>query len=207
MNEVEKSDTLVGAGQDCTKHQQKKQTDEREKEEYEKKKAEYEKKKAEYEKKKAEETISLILRQTDYDREMAEKKMKEWENNYINIIKEFMDPNFKENYLKKMKAPIKSVNQNVMGEIRNFMDDVNKQYTYRKRVSEYNQNRQTRFILACKQKLAKQIEKVKEIWPDAPDDCWKEVELQKLLLGYRGGSNFWEILYNKTFCDFHFMKK
>jgi len=205
MNEVEKSDTLVVSGQDCTKQQLEEQ--EKKKAEYEKKKAEYEKKKAEYEKKKAEETLSLILRQTDYDREMAEKKMKEWDNNYINIIKEFMDPNFKENYLKNMKAPIKSVNQNVMGEIRHFMDDVNRQYTYRKRVSEYNQKRQTRFILACKQKLVKQIEKVKEIWPDAPDDCWKEVELQKLLLGYRGKGNFCKVLYNKTFCDFHFVKK
>ena len=191
MNELEKSDTLVVSEQECTKQQLNEQ----------------EKKKAEYEKKKAEETLSLILRQTDYDREMAEKKMKEWDNNYINIIKEFMDPNFKENYLKKMKSPIKSVNQNVMGEIRHFMDDVNKQYTFRKRVSEYNQKRETQFILACKQKLAKQIEKIKEIWPDAPNDCWKEVELQKLLLGYRGEGNFCEVLYNKTFCDFHFVKK
>ena len=138
---------------------------------------------------------------------MAKKKMKEWDNNYINIIKEFMDPNFKENNSKKMEGPIRSVNQNVMGEIRHFMDDVNRQYTYRKRVSEYNQIRQTRFILACKQKFVKQIEKIKEIWPDAPDDCWKEIELQKLLLGYRGENNFWEVLYNKTFCDFHFVKK
>ena len=198
MSEVEKSDALVVAKRDCATQQKKDQ---------EKSKAEYEKKKAEYEKTKAEETISLILRQTDYDREMANKKMKERNNNYINIIKEFMDPNFKENYLKKMKAPIKSVNQNVMGEIRHFMDGVNKQYAYRKRVAEYNQKRQTQFILACKKKLATQIEKVKEIWTEAPNDCWKEIELQKLLLGYRGGGNFWEVLYNKTFCDFHFVEK
>ena len=117
------------------------------------------------------------------------KKLEQWDNNCIFVIKEFINPHFQE---KTKIAKCKGVNQNVMGEIRHFMDDVNRQYTYRKRVSEYNQKRQTRFILACKQKLAKQIEKVKEIWPDAPDDCWKEVELQKLLLGYRGKGNFCE---------------
>ena len=171
------------------------------------KKADWERKKAEYGKKKREETILLILRQTDYDEKTAIEKLKKWDNNYINIIKEFMNPNFKEKCLKNIPKSVKSVNQNVMGEIRYFMDDINRQYTYRKRVSEHKQKQHQQFILACKQKLVKQIEKVKEIWKDAPDDCWKDIELQKLLLGYRGAGDFWEVLYDKTFCDFHFGKK
>ena len=151
--------------------------------------------------------LDIIQRQTDYDREMAIKKMEEWDNNYIHIIKEFIDPKFKEKYSKKSAVQVKSINQNVMGEIRHFMDDVNRQYTHRKRVSEHRQEQQTRFIAACRQKLTKQIEKVKENWPDAPDACWKDIELQKLLFGYRGEGDLFEVLYDKTFCDFHFGKK
>ena len=59
------------------------------------KKEEWEKQKAEYEKKKREETIAMIRRQTDYDEEMAKRKLKEWNNNYINVIKEFINPDIK----------------------------------------------------------------------------------------------------------------
>ena len=212
MSESETTVTLAESQRDCTENnpeeQEKKKAEyEKKKAEYEKKKAEYEKKKAEYEKKKKEETILLVLRQTDYDREMAIKKMEEWENNYIHIIKEFIDPKFKEKYSKKSAVQVKSINQNVMGEIRHFMDDVNRQYTHRKRVSEHRQEQQNRFIAACRQKLTKQIEKVKENWPDAPDACWKDIELQKLLFGYKGNGDLFEVLYDKTFCDFHFGKK
>ena len=158
----------------------------------------------EFKKKKKEETIKMILRQTDYDKKTAEEKLEQWGNNSILVIKEFMNPRFQE---KTKIEKCKGVNQNVMGEIRHFMDDVNRQYTHRKRVSEHRQKQQAQFIWACKQKLAKQIEKVKETWPNAPDDCWKDIELQKLLLGYRGNGDFCEALYNKTFCDFHFIKK
>ena len=56
------------------------------------KKEEWEKQKAEYAKKKREETIAMIRRQTYYDEEMAKRKLKELNNNYINVIKEFINP-------------------------------------------------------------------------------------------------------------------
>ena len=173
-------------------------------EQIELKKKEYEKQKQEYAEKKREETISMILRQTDYDKETATKKLKEWNNDYISVIKEFMNPKFKTEH--EMK-PVKSVNQNVMGEIRNFMDGVNKQYEYRKSVSEWQKHRQAQFVMACRQKLAKQIAIVKENWPDVPDECWKNIDLQKLLLSHMGAGSVIESLYGKTYCDYHFEKK
>ncbi len=168
------------------------------------KKEEWEKQKAEYEKKKREETIAMIRRQTDYDEEMAKRKLKEWNNNYINVIKEFINPDI--NVPKNVKKQPKSVNQNVMGEIRYFMDNVNKQYQYRKSIAEMQQKRRAHCILVCKKKLEKEIQKVKEKWSDVPDECWQNIEVQKLLLGHRG-NNPAEVLYGKTFCDFYFEKK
>ena len=174
------------------------------KQEYEKRKQEYEKRKQEYEEKKREETISMILRQTDYDKETAIKKLKEWKNDYISVIKEFMNPKFKTEH--EMK-PVKSVNQNVMGEIRNFMDGVNKQYEYRKSVSEWQKQRRAQFAIACRQKLAQQIAIVKENWPDVPDECWKNIDLQKLLLSHAKTTSVVECLYGKTYCNYRFEKK
>ena len=76
--------------------------------------------------------IELIMRQTDYTEEVARIKLEYWKNNYLHVIKEYMDPNFQD----KEKAPESSTkNQMIYGEIRTFMDDVNKQQLQRKRRS------------------------------------------------------------------------
>ena len=39
--------------------------------------------------KRKEEIIKLIMRQTDYTKEQCEEKLLEWNNNYLNVIKEY----------------------------------------------------------------------------------------------------------------------
>ena len=75
-----------------------------------------------------EEIIKLVMRQTDYNEEEVKEKLLEWNNNYIKVIKEYINPKFD----KKTSTVYKSRNQGVMTEIRGFMDKVNKDY-YRKK--------------------------------------------------------------------------
>jgi hypothetical protein len=98
--------------------------------------------------------IELIMRQTDYTEEVARIKLEYWKNNYLHVIKEYMDPNFQD----KEKAPESSStkNQMIYGEIRTFMDDVNKQQLQRKRRTEQLEQRKAAYI-AYVNKLQKEV--------------------------------------------------
>ena len=61
----------------------------------------------------------MIKRQTNYDNETIKEKLKKWNNNYIFVIKEYINPNFQE----KEKEKEKSLNQQIMTEIRNFCNN------------------------------------------------------------------------------------
>tara|TARA_B100001057_G_C22690717_1_gene887656 strand:+ start:205 stop:624 length:420 start_codon:yes stop_codon:yes gene_type:complete len=87
--------------------------------------------------KRKQEIINLVMRQTDYNFEMANKKLTEWNGNYLYVIKEYMNPNFQKT-VKKIEK--KTQNQMIMGEIRDFMDDVTKKYEYRKKKEEFIKN-------------------------------------------------------------------
>jgi len=76
--------------------------------------------------------INLVMRQTDYTHEEAVAKLSQWDHNYLAVIKEYMNPNFKE----KPEQVTKSTNQMIMGELRSFMDNVNRGYERRKDASE-----------------------------------------------------------------------
>ena len=88
--------------------------------------------------------IELIMRQTDYTEEVARIKLEYWKNNYLHVIKEYMNPNFQD----KLKTPIPSStkNQMIYGEIRNFMDDVNKQQLQRKRCAEQLEQQRAAYV-------------------------------------------------------------
>ena len=45
--------------------------------------------------------IELIMRQTDYTEEVARIKLEYWKNNYLHVIKEYMNPNFQD----KLETP------------------------------------------------------------------------------------------------------
>jgi len=87
--------------------------------------------------------IELIVRQTDYTEEVARIKLEYWKNNYLHVIKEYMNPNFQD----IKKAPESStMNQMIYGEIRTFMDDVNKQQLQRKRRAEEIEQKKAAYI-------------------------------------------------------------
>lgn len=80
--------------------------------------------------------ISLIKSQTNYTDEEATVKLEEWDGNYMNVIKEYLNPNFRN---KKKKPEKKSVNEKMMYEIRNFMDTAATQFKQRKAKEEEKQ--------------------------------------------------------------------
>ena len=73
--------------------------------------------------------ISLIKSQTNYSEEEAKIKLEEHDGNYMNVIKEYLNPNFR-NSNKKVEK--KTVNEKMMYEIRNFMDTAAEQFKKRK---------------------------------------------------------------------------
>ena len=88
---------------------------------------------------KREELINMIMRQTDYDREKILEKLKFWHYNSLYVIKEYLNPNF----LKKKEEKNKSLNQRMMGEIRNFCERGQRIYDFKKKISERIQDRTT----------------------------------------------------------------
>ena len=80
--------------------------------------------------------ISLIKSQTNYSEEEAKIKLEEHDGNYMNVIKEYLNPNFR-NSNKKVEK--KTVNEKMMCEIRNFMDTAAKQFKKRKAEEEEKQ--------------------------------------------------------------------
>jgi len=72
-----------------------------------------------------ENVIKLIKNQTNYTDEEALEKLKIWNNDYLSVIKEYLNPEFKKNKKEEKK---KSTNQMMMTEIRNFMDKSSKSY-------------------------------------------------------------------------------
>ena len=63
------------------------------------------------------EIVKLVCRQTNYTTVESEKLLEENNYNYLQVIKLYINPDIK----KKEKNP-SSLNQQIIGEIRNFMD-------------------------------------------------------------------------------------
>ena len=118
----------------------------------------------------------MVCRQTDYDEETAKAKILQHNGNFMNVIKEYMDPNFKskqEDKIKDMNS--KSTNQKIYGEIRNFMDTASRGYEIRKRRDEILQER----ILALQKRKAEQEQQEKEK-QEIQDNGSKEKEQVKI---------------------------
>lgn len=80
--------------------------------------------------------IALIKSQTNYTEQEATEKLEKWEGNYMNVIKEYLNPNFN---IKREKKDNRSVNQKMMGEIRGFMDTATMNFEKRKAEEEKKQ--------------------------------------------------------------------
>ena len=72
--------------------------------------------------------IGLVMRQTNYTRSDTIQKLKESQGNYIQVIKNYINP-----VSKPEVKEDKTVNQTIMSEIRYFMDGVNRGYEERKK--------------------------------------------------------------------------
>lgn len=89
---------------------------------------------------KKKEIVKLVCRQTDYTEEVAQTLLEENKYNYMKIIKEWITPPSNKGGAKD--SPVKSLNQRVIGEIRNFMDEGCKLMKYRKKQKAYMMRRQ-----------------------------------------------------------------
>jgi NACalpha-BTF3-like transcription factor len=78
----------------------------------------------------AQHMVGLVMRQTTYTHEEAIEKLKLFNGEPVDVIKDFMG------IKKKEKKVPKTRNQMIFSEIRSFMDDVNKGYNERKEASE-----------------------------------------------------------------------
>jgi len=63
--------------------------------------------------------IEMIIRQTDYDEETARKKLTEYNNDYLKVIKSYFGI---EDKIKENPTKIKSLNQEIYRQIRHKMD-------------------------------------------------------------------------------------
>ena len=52
-------------------------------------------KQREFANKRKEAIVNMIKSQTNYTEEEIESKLDQWNGNYLNVIKEYLDPNFK----------------------------------------------------------------------------------------------------------------
>ena len=81
--------------------------------------------------------IKLVVSQTNYTNEEAEKKLEEHDYNYVMVVKEYLNPTINKT---EKKEPVnnRSLNEQMMDEIRGFMDTANRQYLIRKEHEERN---------------------------------------------------------------------
>jgi len=77
------------------------------------------------------EIVKLVCGQTNYDEEYARKLLEENNYNYLTIVKKYLNPKAGS---EKKDIPSKSLNQQIFGEIRNFMDEGYKEIQRRKRI-------------------------------------------------------------------------
>jgi len=73
------------------------------------------------------EQVDIIMRQTNYTYDVAEQKLKEYNNNVIEVIRDYMKPDNKPTTDKVVETK-KSKNQQIYKEIRSMMDDASARY-------------------------------------------------------------------------------
>jgi len=99
--------------------------------------------------------INVIMRQTDYSKEVAIEKLKQHNNNVIEVVREYMNPPIQE--LKNTK----STSQLIYGEIRSLMGSAATNYRMKKETEERRQQMQAYAISQAKALYEKQ-EAIKE---------------------------------------------
>lgn len=75
--------------------------------------------------------LKIVISQTNYDEDLAKKKLIEHNEDFIKVIKEYLNPDFNK---KKEEKKIKKdqLNQHVISQIRHFKDKQDANYLSRK---------------------------------------------------------------------------
>ncbi len=146
------------------------------------------------------EIILLVQRQTGYTEDIAKEKLKQYNNNYIDVIKSYVNPEYK--LVKNKEASKNTTNQQIFSEIRGFMDGVNKGYEQRKAMEEARKTQYQKMVSNFNIKIASRIKYAKTKWSDAPDSCWTSQEVIKLIMKYKFDDN--EGIAGKTFFEYTF---
>jgi len=90
---------------------------------------------------------NIILRQTDYSEEEAINKLKEYNNNAMNVIREYMGSS-STNKNNKTDKPVKSENQQMYAEMRGMLDTAARNYRIKKENEEKIELMKQQFINA-----------------------------------------------------------
>lgn len=84
--------------------------------------------------------IDIIIRQTDYSKEVAAEKLIEHKYNILSIVREYMSSSNKKVASEaEAQAQVKSTSQLIYGEIRNMMGNASANYRRKKEFEEYRQ--------------------------------------------------------------------
>ena len=73
----------------------------------------------------------VVMRQTEYTEEQAYQKLQEFNFDVMAVVRDYMGIN-----TKNIEPPVKSVNQQIYGEIRNMMDNAASNYRIKKEMDE-----------------------------------------------------------------------
>ena len=75
--------------------------------------------------------IKIVISQTDYDEKKATEKLIEFNEDFIKVIKQYLNPDFDK---KKTESPIKKnqMNQEIISQIRKFKDKQDATYLSKK---------------------------------------------------------------------------
>ena len=103
---------------------------------------------------------------------------------------------------KKQETPVKTTNQAIMGEIRNFMDTANKGYEIRKKREQLSKEKYEKTVEFYNKKIKEKVAFACNIWKDAPKSCWLDKEVISVLMKYK--INDPNGLSGKTFHGFYF---
>lgn len=83
--------------------------------------------------------IKIVCSQTNYDKETAIEKLKEFNNDFIKVIKQYLNPNF-DKPVEKKKIKKNQINQEIISQIRRFKDKqcekYNKERDYKKEIQK-----------------------------------------------------------------------
>ena len=120
--------------------------------------------------------LKLVMSQTNYDEKKATEKLKQYNNDFILVIKEYLNPDFnKKPEPEKIKK--NQINQHIIRQIRDFKD---KQANIYKKNKEYNEQLKKLYIKRMKEqenqkkqqktaenKELKHLDSIKEISEDS----------------------------------------